>query len=165
MQIRRAAAKDVDALSALAMRAKAHWGYAPAQLEGWSDSLRQSVDSVRTRPVFVAELEGKMAGFYALLARGDACALDDLWVAPDCMNRGVGRALVAHARETAAALGAASLHIDADPHAERFYVACGARRVGELTAPIEGQPDRVRPQLVLPVTQEFAGASSAARMV
>jgi len=165
MQIRRAVAKDVDALSALAMSAKAHWGYSPAQLERWRGLLQQSVDAMRTRPVFVAEIEGKMAGFYALLARGQACELDDLWVAPGCMRKGVGRALVAHAKRNAATLGAASLHIDTDPNAEHFYLACGARRVGAVAAPIEGQPDRVRPQLVLTVTQAFAGVSSAARMV
>jgi len=86
MQIRRAVANDVDALSALAMSAKAHWGYSPAQLEGWRGLLQQSVDSVRTRPVFVAEIEGKMAGFYALLARGEAWELDDLWWRPAAWN-------------------------------------------------------------------------------
>jgi hypothetical protein len=39
--------------------------------------------------------------------------------------------------------------IDADPHAEAFYRACGALRIGGVAAPIDGQPQRVRPQLVL----------------
>jgi hypothetical protein len=38
------------------------------------------------------------------------------------------------------------LRVDADPHAERFYLACGAVSIGTVAAPIAGQPDRVRPQ-------------------
>ena len=49
--------------------------------------------------------------------------------------------------------GVANLAIDADPNAEAFYLANGARRVGEDAAPIEGLPGRTRPQLLLPVSR------------
>jgi hypothetical protein len=58
--------------------------------------------------------------------------------------------LSAALREVHAA-GLDQLQIDADPNAEPFYVACGARRVGERPAPIAAQPLRVRPQLVLAI--------------
>jgi len=67
------------------------------------------------------------------------------------MGRRVGSALLAHALQLARAGGARELHIDADPHAEAFYVSHGAVRVAQVGAPIEGQPQRVRPQLVLAV--------------
>ena len=54
--------------------------------------------------------------------------------------------LAAHALETAARGGAASVSVDGDPNAERFYLACGAERRGEIAAPIPGEPGRVRPQ-------------------
>jgi GNAT superfamily N-acetyltransferase len=64
------------------------------------------------------------------------------------MGRGVGRALFERARELAAAAGATTFEIDADPNAEPFYLRMGARRVGEIRSEIEGQP-RVRPLLHL----------------
>lgn len=62
---------------------------------------------------------------------------------------GIGSALLGDAAARAAATGAHVLAIDADPNAESFYLANGARRVGEIAAPIEGHPDRVRPQMLL----------------
>jgi hypothetical protein len=50
-----------------------------------------------------------------------------------------------------AVAGGNALAIDADPNAEAFYLAKGARRIGEIAAPIEGHPDRVRPQMLLPI--------------
>jgi predicted N-acetyltransferase YhbS len=65
------------------------------------------------------------------------------------MHRGFGRALVQHAAGHAAARGQAVLAIDSDPNAEPFYLRCGAQLVGQVRAPIEGSPNRVRPQLIL----------------
>ena len=78
---------------------------------------------------------------------GEIWTLDNLWVLPSFMNRRIGRFLLAHALKVAARSGALEVTVDADPNAESFYIACGARRRGEIAAPIPGQPDRVRPQL------------------
>ncbi|MGH6612363.1 MAG: GNAT family N-acetyltransferase, partial [Burkholderiaceae bacterium] len=72
-----------------------------------------------------------------------------LWVLPRYARQGFGRVMLDHARQLASMNGARSIAIDADPNAEPFYLACGARRQGEVAAPIDGQPHRIRPQLVL----------------
>lgn len=153
MHIRRAVAEDATALSALALRAKAYWGYAEAQVEAWRTSLEVSAESVSAQPTFVAELNGLLVGFYSLAPSESSWELDNLWVAPEHIRRGFGRKLVVHALQTAAEGGAASVVVDADPNAEPFYVACGARSIGEVAAPIAGQPDRVRPQLAFGTTR------------
>ena len=116
-------------------------------------TLEVSSQSVLDHPTFVGEIDGRIVGFYSLVPSAAAWELDNLWVAPEQMNHGVGRALVAHAVRTAAAGGADSIIIDADPNAEPFYVTCGAKRIGEVAAPIAGQPNRVRPQLTLSTTR------------
>jgi GNAT superfamily N-acetyltransferase len=63
--------------------------------------------------------------------------LDYLWVEPESMGRGLGRALLSHALETARTHGAARLAIDSDPHAEEFYRRMGARCVGEVRADVD----------------------------
>ena len=138
MQIRRAVAGDAEELSTLALRAKAHWGYAEAQLEAWRPSLEVSAASVLAHPTFVGELNGRVVGFYSLVPAASAWELDNLWVAPEHMRHGLGRALITHALQTAAVGGASCVVVDADPNAEPFYVACGTKRLGEVAAPIAG---------------------------
>ncbi|GAA0575970.1 hypothetical protein GCM10010172_70880 [Paractinoplanes ferrugineus] len=74
-----------------------------------------------------------------------AGALGNLWIDPAFIGRGIGRALWEHATHVAADLGFTSLLIDADPHAEGFYRAMGATRVGESAS--TAVPGRLLPQL------------------
>lgn len=158
MQIRRAQPHEAELLSAIARQAKAHWSYSAAQLDAWHDALSIGAASIMSWPTWVAELDGRVAGFYALDDTPPSWVLEHLWVVPECMGRGVGRALLAHAAQLAAQRGAPAIDIDADPHAEAFYLVCGARRVGAIAAPIDGQPDRQRPQLVLTIAPAPAEA-------
>ena len=150
MEIRNAFPDEADTLSALALAAKAHWGYSAETVATWTRELSVSVDDIASKPTFVAEVEGQIAGFYCLRPSSRAWEFDHLWVRPSFMRRGIGRALVTHALEAAARNGAASVIVDADPNAEVFYLACGATRFGAIPAPIPGQPGRVRPQLEFP---------------
>ena len=147
MNIRPAQEHEAEALSALALKAKAYWGYSADMIESWRQELRVSSNTIASRPTFVAEVGDEIAGFYSLVPSSHSCKLDHLWVLPQFMDRGIGRALVAHALETALRGGASCVTVDADPNAESFYLACGANRSGEVPAPIPGQPKRVRPQL------------------
>jgi DNA-binding transcriptional LysR family regulator len=60
--------------------------------------------------------------------------LTHLFVEPGDMGTGVGRALLARALDEARAAGLASVLIESDPDAERFYLAAGAERIGERRA-------------------------------
>lgn len=147
MNIRPAAESEAPLLSALAMRAKAHWGYPAEALEAWRCELAVSPEYIQAKPTFVAVDGDDVVGFYSLSPSQRSWELDNLWVSPQFMHQGVGRALLSHALNTATRGGAREVTVDADPNAERFYLACGAVRRGEVPAPIPGQPGRVRPQL------------------
>jgi len=147
VNIRPAQGHEAKALTAIALEAKAFWGYPADTIESWKQELTVSTRTVTSRPTFVAMIRDEIVGFYSLSPSHDAWKLEDLWVLPRFMDRGIGRALVAHALETAARGGASSVTVDADPNAESFYLACGADRCGEVPAPIRGEPGRVRPQL------------------
>jgi ribosomal protein S18 acetylase RimI-like enzyme len=147
--IRAAMPAEADDLSALAMRAKSHWGYSAQTLESWRPELMVSPQAIRTRPTFVAMIGSRTAGFCSLRASSTSWELDNLWVEPELMHRGIGRALLRHAIETARLGGATEILIDSDPNAEAFYIACGAVRRGEMPAPTREEPDRVRPQLAV----------------
>jgi ribosomal protein S18 acetylase RimI-like enzyme len=89
-------------------------------------------------------------GFYALVGEGREIELEHLWVLPERMGAGVGRALFDHAIRRAASLGAEVLGVESDPNAEGFYRRMGATRVGEISYPIDGR-ERTLPLLVVEV--------------
>jgi GNAT superfamily N-acetyltransferase len=57
--------------------------------------------------------------------------LEDLWVLPAYIGRGVGRRLFRHAASQARMQGADAFELDADPHAEAFYQRMGCRVIGQ----------------------------------
>jgi ribosomal protein S18 acetylase RimI-like enzyme len=149
MRIRPALHSEVDQLNHIALEAKAHWGYTHEQLRHWKASLLTEPGSIETWPTFVAEAQGQVAGFAQVDPEGDPWELISLWVLPQYMGKGFGKALLQQVRQAAFAAKQSCVHIDSDPNAAAFYLACGAVAVGEVSAPIPGQPARVRPQLRL----------------
>lgn len=156
MQVRRARVCEASALSALAVAAKQHWSYAAEDIERWRTLLSVTPDDIASWPTFVAEVQGEVVGFYLLVPKGTTWDLEHLWVSPQCMRRGIGRALLAHASRSAHVGGASAILIDADPSTEAFYLACGAVRVGSTAAPIASDPGRVLPRLSLQVLDRAA---------
>ncbi len=151
MQIRHALPAEAGQLTALARRSKAYWGYEEVQLDAWREDLTITPALIEAAHVYVCEADGDICAFYALLREGETWQLGHLWVLPEQMGRGIGRALLRHAAAEAFEGGAREVLVDADPYAEAFYLACGAERDGDVGAPIAGQPRRRRPQLRLPV--------------
>ncbi len=145
MLLRPARPDEAGPLSELALRSKGHWGYDAAFLEACRDELTLTPDDVVARPVTVAERDGRVAGFSALAGGPPEVELAMLFVDPDAIGTGVGRALWTWAVRTAAGLGADRLTIDSDPGAEPFYLAMGAYRVGEAAS--GSVPGRVLPRL------------------
>ena len=148
VEIRRAVPEDAETLSRIAFAAKAHWGYPERWMERWRGGLTITPEFIRRNVVHVATVRGEPAGFYALVGEGPRIVLEHLWVLPERMGSGVGRALFEHALERAAPLGAETLGIEADPNAEGFYRRMGARRVGEISYELAGR-ERVLPLLAM----------------
>jgi GNAT superfamily N-acetyltransferase len=153
VQFRRALAREAEVLSKIAFTSKAHWPYSPAQLAAWSEDLTVSPSAISGLPTYVVEIERETLGFFVLVPKPEHWRLEHFWISPASTGRGIGRALLKHAVSIAAQRGATALEIDADPNAELFYIACGASRVGVVAAPIEGQPYRERPQMLLSIEQ------------
>ena len=147
--IRPARGDEARSLAEIAWAAKAFWDYPPAQLEAWREALSPSGASIAERPTMVAVIDDTVTAFYQLHTGDGSASLEHLWVHPQHMGKGLGRALLVHALQHLATVGIEALHIDADPHAEGFYRRCGAVRTGATPGPIEGQPDRTRPQMRL----------------
>ena len=84
-----------------------------------------------------------IAGFYIAELTDDAektWGLEALFVEPAYMGHGIGRKLMNDANHAVKGRQGRSLRIESDPNAEAFYVACGAKRVGQTASySIEGR--------------------------
>ena len=87
----------------------------------------------------MAEVDGEIVGFHALLETAESWRLEHLWILPEQMGRGFGRSLFSHAAARAAERGALCLTIEADPNAEPFYKHMGAVRSGVIRSEIDGR--------------------------
>ena len=97
------------------------------------DAIAMPVEQITDGHVFVAERDGVILGFAAVVPRPDGNAeLDALFVDPSLWKRGVGRLLVEHCAGVARGRASRTLHVVGTPHAEGFYAACGFRTTGRV---------------------------------
>jgi GNAT superfamily N-acetyltransferase len=114
LRIRPADPREGARLREIAVAAKSHWGYDPEQVERWAADGDFSPKGMTDKEVYVAEADGRAVGWASLIATSETCRLDDLWVEPGWIGKGVGSRLFRHA---------------AAPHAVGFYERMGARRL------------------------------------
>ena len=148
LTIRPAQITEADLLTRIAQEAKRYWGYPEHWLKVWQDALTIRPEFIDQHPVFVAENEGNVVGFYALVLGNDKGELEHLWVAPTHIGTGVGKELFLHAMQTAAKRSLGEVEIVSDPNAEGFYQKMGAHRIDEDISEIDGQK-RTLPRLTI----------------
>jgi GNAT superfamily N-acetyltransferase len=151
MRILRAKPDDAARLTKIAFMSKRHWGYPERWIASWTHLLTVEPRSIAEQETYTAYVEGVPVGFYSLGRGPGRISLEHLWVLPEAMRRGVGRALFAHAVERVRALGCETLEIESDPNAAGFYEHMGAHRVATTVTELEGRP-RELPVLVYEIT-------------
>ena len=149
--IRRARTDETEALSDLALRSKAHWGYDDAFMAACRDELTVTKKHIEDGEVWVLDDDPWPLGFYRLSVDGRVGVVELLFVRPDAIGTGAGRALWTHMLGEAERRGAERISVDSDPDAEGFYRAMGCRRIGET--PSASVPGRMLPQLELSLTE------------
>jgi N-acetylglutamate synthase-like GNAT family acetyltransferase len=131
LTIRPARVDEREALEALQWRASLANPGDREVLLAHPDAIELPLRQVEAGQVFVAEQNGSVLGFAAILDRDDGVLeLDGLFVEPEHWKRGVGRALVEHCAVAARQAGRSSLHVVANFHAEGFYRRCGFKSIG-----------------------------------
>jgi GNAT superfamily N-acetyltransferase len=144
--VRKAVWEEADVLTDLALRAKAGWGYDAAFMEACREELTMTPARMAAWQVWLAELDGALAGMIALNLTNGA-EVEDFFVEPLYQGRGVGAALMATLLEACRAAGVATLEVDADPNAEDIYEKLGFVTVGR--SPSGSIPGRTLPRMRL----------------
>jgi GNAT superfamily N-acetyltransferase len=125
--VRDASPAERAALEELWRRAADVWEEWRADLAAHPDAIALDPALIAAGRVRVAEApSGEVVGLSVVLApEHGACVLDGLFVEPDAMRGGVGRALVADAAARAHAEGAERIDVIANPRATGFYERVG----------------------------------------
>lgn len=113
--------------------------YSAPQIRAWVATTRDEERFRQRReakPTFVAELQGRVAGFSDLEPSGH---IDMLYVHPDCQRRGVARALLEHVERSARALQLSRLYTEASLTARPAFAALGFQVIRRETVSVQGQ--------------------------
>ncbi|HYT49217.1 MAG TPA: GNAT family N-acetyltransferase [Pyrinomonadaceae bacterium] len=146
LEIRRATPNEAPTLTEIAHAAKRHWGYPDEWIDHWKLDLTITSDFIASNEVFVAIVNEQIVGCCALVVSDSLAEIEHMWIRPEYMGSGVGRALFEHTRVRAASLRLPALELSADPNAEGFYERMGATRIGDVRADMSGQL-RVLPRM------------------
>src|ERR1051326_8680166 len=126
VSIRGALTSERAALEALQLRASLTNAGDREFVLAHPDATELPTEQIAEGHVFVAEMDGGVAGFAAVLLRPDGqIELDGLFVEPSLQRRGIGRMLVEYCVTYALQRDGSFLHVIGNPHAQAFYAACG----------------------------------------
>ena len=129
IEIRKVKPSEAQAISELAIRSKAYWGYDKEFMDACMDELSHSTQQISDSMCcyYLAEGGGNLLGFYKLHNLDqDTVLMEALFIDPPAIGEGVGRALFEHAKAMAQKFGGKFLEAQSDPYAEPFYLAMGA---------------------------------------
>ena len=129
--IRPARADEGARLKEIAIRAKGFWGYEPDKVREWADQGDFGPQRLQELIVFVADSAGSAIGWASLIPKGEVGWLEDLWIDPDWIGKGVGSLLFRRSADHARTLGARRLEWEAEPNAIGFYEKMGGTYVRE----------------------------------
>lgn len=139
ISIRRALPEEAAILSQIAFAAKSYWGYPERWLEQWKPQLTFNSKYFEENESWVAELNGISVAFYTLLEKDGNAWVEDLWVSPELIGKGIGKSLFLHALNISRQRGFKKLQLEADPNAVGFYEKMGMYKIGERQYELEGQ--------------------------
>ncbi|WP_299929453.1 GNAT family N-acetyltransferase [uncultured Pelagimonas sp.] len=125
--------QELAALSDLCLRSKAYWGYDADFLDACREELTVTHADLGARTAVIRKGAGFIGVATVTIDQGTA-QLNKLFVDPDAIGSGAGRALLLWAIAQARSGQARIMNIDADPGAEAFYAYMGAIRIGSVAS-------------------------------
>ncbi len=136
--IRRTIPSDAGSLTQIAISAKRHWDYPERWMEIWIPQLTFTPEYFEENESWIAVDGEKLIAFYTLQDKNEITWLENLWVLPEYIGRGVGKELFHHATALARGRGYKSLQLEADPNAVGFYEKMGMKKIGERQSEVDG---------------------------
>ncbi len=147
LNIRPAKPEEAEALTRLTLASKRYWGYSDEQMQAWKPQLTVSPDYIAKNLVLVATEGDVLCGYASRIQEPEEARvqigehvicggwyLDNLFILPEYMRRGIGVALLREILLRSRAEHISSLYIVSDPNARAFYERMGASYLGDTPA-------------------------------
>jgi N-acetylglutamate synthase-like GNAT family acetyltransferase len=129
IEIRDAALDEIPHLEALQLRASLVAPDYREALAAHPEVIHLPATDVSEQRTRVAMVEGRVVGFSVVRpVHGTACELDGLFVEPDLMRTGIGRALIDDVVDRARTNVVGRIDVIANPTAVDFYTKLGFER-------------------------------------
>ena len=127
--VRRGSASDAARLKEIAAAAKAHWGYGEDRVRAWAEAGGFTPEVLGELELIVAQAGGRTVAWASVKAESETAWLEDLWVEPEWIGKGLGSRLFREAAAYARVRGATSIEWEAEPNAVGFYEKMGGTHV------------------------------------
>ncbi len=150
LEIRIPTIEELPEASRLCIRSKAYWGYDKAFMQAVENELTVTENDLVNDEVAIAVTDGDMLGLVQVSASDGACYLEKLFVDPDHLGCGVGKAMFKWSVVVAHHTGCNEMIVEADPQAVQFYIKVGCIPAGN--APSASISGRTLPRLIFPLT-------------
>ena len=147
MTIEKAVSSDHEILTEITKKSKAFWGYSEEQIQIWSPFLTVTQQYIENNSVYKLSIEDKIIGYYSFLNEEESIVkLDNLFVLPEFIGKGVGRLLMEHFFLSLDKINIHKIILHSEPNAEQFYAKLGFIKTGEIETSIK---DRYMPLMEL----------------
>ena len=149
MVIEKANNTDHEILTQITKKSKAFWGYSEEQIEIWSTFLTVTSGYIKANAVYKISVEDQIMGYYSFINQDEkTIKLDNLFVLPEYIGKGLGRLLMEHFLMNIDKTDTKTMTLNSEPNAELFYSKLGFVKVGEIETSIK---DRYMPIMELTI--------------
>lgn len=147
LQFRMANKEDLNIINDVLCLSKAYWGYDKPFMIAYMENFGITEEYLNRALKFVLMiLSSKIVGFYSFSINAEqTLELDNFFLHPDLIGKGLGRKLWAESVKTAHDLGVKEFILWGDPNAAPFYLKMGCQKIGERQSPV--MPNRFPPIL------------------
>ena len=147
MEIVAAQTEDHLKLTEITGKSKSYWGYSAEQLMLWNTDLTITASYIAENTVVKAVINKNIVAYYSLLKPQDGkIKLDNLFVLPAYMGRGIGSKLLTNALQVVVKLNCNEMWLEADPNSEDFYARHNFMTIGQKESSI---PNRYLPVMCI----------------
>jgi len=136
MVFRNAMPREANAITELTLASKNHWGYPKEWMTLWADDLTITSEYIENNMVVVAEDGNNLLGYVSVKKDDGEYYLDNLFVCPAHIKKGIGIKLLAFAHDWCREHGVARLHVYSDPFSKGFYEKTGAVFVKDVASEV-----------------------------
>ena len=146
ISIRNAVPENLEPINQLLRLSKAHWGHDKEFLDRFMQKLGITKSFMDKHTIKLFYVDNDLAGFFNFSIKDDGSfELDNFFLHPDYIGKGIGRELWAACCKEARNQGKDEFIIWSDPNAEGFYRKMGCEKIGVRQSPVA--PNRYPPVL------------------